>query len=163
MSSRNRRRASDGWNSYENYLAVHERRMESLSHYFVERDSLSFVIIPPTNVLLRGSVYCRGGLVLHVENTLSINDRRQVRGSRYRYQAQFSYPPTREIFRYDNAHDGYPDHPDAFHKHVFSPLTWKSVSPPQHIGIDQWPTLYEVLDELHQWWVDHRDDPRIYP
>jgi len=163
MSSRKRRGESHVWNSYENYLAVHEKCMESLSHYFVESDSLSFVAIPPTNILLKGSMYCQGSLVLHVEKTLAVNDLRQVRGIRYRYQAQFSDPPTGEIFRYDNAHDGYHGHPDAFHKHVFSPLTWRAVFPPEHVGIENWPTLQEVLDELYQWWLDHRDNSRIYP
>lgn len=163
MSSRKPKRDSHGWNSYENYLAVHEKCMESLSQYFVEWDSLSFVLLPPSRILLSGSVHCRGGLVLHVEKMLEVNERRQVRGLRYRYQAQFADPPTREIFRYDNAHDGYPGHPDAFHKHVFSPRSWKAAFPPEHIGRANWPTLREILNELHQWWIDHRDDPRIYP
>ena len=79
---------------------------------------------PPSRVLISGSIHCKGDLVLHIESTLEITERKQVRGLKYRYQAQFLEPPTREIFRYDNAHDGYQGHPDAFHKHVFSPITW---------------------------------------
>lgn len=162
MSSRKPERDPHGWNSYENYLAVHEKCMESFSHYFVEWDSLLFTPLPPSGVSLTGSIYCHGGLVLHVEKTLEVNNRKQVRGLKYRCQAQFADPPSREIFRYDNAHD-YPEHPDSFHKLVFSPISWKPVFPPKHIGIDSWPTLREVLDELHQWWLDHKDDPGIYP
>lgn len=110
-----------------------------------------------------GDLFCKGGLVIHVDKTLEVDDRRRVRGRLYRYQAQFVTPPVREIFRYDNAHvyskEG---HPDAYHKHVFSPFTWKQIDV-AHIGRQDWPTLQDVIDELFDWWQKHKEDPRIYP
>lgn len=52
--------------------------------------------------------------------------------------------------------------PDAFHKHVFSKRSWRETSV-EHIGREQLPTLLEVIDELHDWWVQNRDDPLVYP
>lgn len=113
-------------------------------------------------MVLRGSAFCKGGLVLHIEKVLEISPARHVRGIQYRYQAMFDAPPIRQIFRYDNAHR-YEGHPDAFHKHTFSNRTWKPNFPPTHIGRKDWPTLMQVIEELYAWWIDHRDDRSIYP
>lgn len=64
------------------------------------------------------------------------------------------------ILRYDNAHD-YPDHPDAFHKHLFGAAG--KPAGVQRIGQDQFPTLRQVIDEVFDWWKANKDDPRYYP
>lgn len=33
-----------------------------------------------------------------------------------------------------------------------TPLTGDPVGPPAWTGADRWPTLAQVLDELHEWW-----------
>lgn len=30
------------------------------------------------------------------------------------------------------------------------------VMPIEHIGLEQWPTLGEVIEEVYDWWVVHR-------
>ena len=71
--------------------------------------------------------------------------------------------PLRQIFRYDNDHIYTRErYPDAFHKHVFSSRTWKEIEV-VHVGRENSPTLLEVIDELHAWWLANRDDPLIYP
>lgn len=153
-----------GWQRLDNYLAVHDAHLRALEQYFVEHSTLRFTVVGPQRILLHGSVYCRGELVLHVDTILARNDRNQVKGLRYRYQAQFADAPFRQVFRYDNDHvyrrEG---HADAFHKHQFSDRTWREVKPPVWIGYEDWPVLSEVLDELYEWWLDHRDDRLVYP
>lgn len=145
------------WKRLDRYLAIHDRCLETLSTYFVERVSLAITFTNRSQLLIAGNVYCKGDLVLVVRELLDINAIHQVRGIEYKYQAQFTDNPTRIVFRYDNAHR-YSGHPDDFHKHTFSPATWKPIHPPLHIGRDRWPTLQMVLEELHQWWVDQRGD-----
>lgn len=126
--------------------------MNDLESYFVEHHTLEFIVINLRILLLKGSVFCHGGLVLHVTKILDRNTRNQVKGSRYRYQAQFADSPLRQIFRYDNDHVYERErHADAFHKHPFSDRTWKECEPPTWIGYESWPVLKEVLDELYEW------------
>lgn len=138
--------------------------MDKLRTYFVDRDTLEFGALNPTLLRLEGAIFCKGDIVLHVDKILERNASGQVRGVRYRYQAMFAAPPKREIFRYDNDHvyerEG---HADAFHKHIFNDRTWQEIGPPEHIGHMNWPTLQQVLDELYDWWILHREDPLIYP
>jgi hypothetical protein len=55
------------------------------------------------------------------------------------------------------------NHADAHHRHRFNIRTWKEIIPPEWVGHAHWPVLREVLDELYEWWVLHRDDRLIYP
>src|SRR5690606_41520456 len=106
----------------------------------------------------------QGNLVIQCDKTLERNERNQIRGLRYSYQAQFASPPLRQIFRYDNSHVYVEEgHEDAFHKHQFSFRTWKEIEPPVWIGRQNWPELSKVIDELYEWWIEHRDDRLIYP
>lgn len=152
------------WLSFERYLAVLDRSIATASSYFVERSNLVAPdIISPHEVQIHGNLFCKGGLVIHVDNSLERDQRDRVQGIDFRYQAQFADPPLRRVFRYDNGHiyarEG---HPDAFHKHVFSNRSWRETSV-EHIGRDQFPTLLEVIDELYDWWILNRNDPLVYP
>src|SRR5665811_400326 len=152
------------WMDFDRYLSIHDRCIEQASSYFVEH--LKLVVpdmVTEKDVRIHGSLGCHGGLVIHVDNYFELNQHNRVRGVEYRYQAQFAEPPLRRIFRYDNGHvykrEG---HPDAFHKHVFNDRTWREFAV-EHVGREQFPTLLDDIDELYDWWVQHRDDPLIYP
>lgn len=164
MSHRRPEPDPHGWNSRRRYIEIHETCLEECRTYFVEHDTLTFTALSRHRIVLAGVIFCRGGLEIHVNKTLERNDSDQVRGILYNYHAQFSSMPERPVFRYDNAH-GYPDlgHQDDFHKHVFSDRTWKEIEPPLWIGRYNWPVLAEVINELHQWWLDHQHDRFIYP
>ena len=143
---------------------MHDRWLDTACTYFVTDPAM---IIPsaisPTDVRLKGSLFCHGGLVLHVDVLLERDRRDRVRGLVYRYQAQFSGLPLRQIYRYDNDHTyAREGHPDAFHKHVFSTRTWEEIDV-IHIGRSRFPNLIDVIDELYEWWLENRDDPLIYP
>jgi len=153
-----------GWLDFDRYLSIHDRCIERASSYFVEQSTLVVPnIVAPDEIRIHGDLFCYGGLVIHLDNTLEMDQHNRVRGVDFRYQAQFQQLPLRSIFRYDNGHvykrEG---HLDAFHKHLFNDRTWTEIAV-EHIGREQFPTLLEVIDELYNWWVQHRDDPMIYP
>lgn len=82
MSHRHAESDRHGWKNLHNYIAVHDRCMDELRSYFVEDDDLKFDVISRDRMVLRGSAFCKGSLVLHIENVLEINPARQVRGIR---------------------------------------------------------------------------------
>ena len=156
-------RGKHDWMEIDRYLAVLDACLEKAETYFVEDSRISIpTLVTPEEVHIRGELICKDGLVIHVDNVLERDQRGRVRGTDFRYQAQFITPPLRQIFRYDNGHvytrEG---HPDAFHKHVFSDRTWRETEV-IHIGREHFPTLAEVIDELYQWWLEHRDDTLVY-
>ena len=100
--------------------------------------------------MIRGRVSCQHGLFVDVYKTLDLREDGMVCGNRYNYQAcRITYSQTRELFRYDNAHGErpHPGHQDPFHKHTFDgQMEW--------IGLASWPTLFQVIEELHEWWEE---------
>lgn len=152
------------WSSLDRYLALIDRAVERACSYFITEPNLFGPNAATPRILrIHGDLFCQGDLVIHMDNYIRVNDDNQVRGAVYRYQAQFTNIPLRQIFRYDNSHTyTHEAHPDAFHKHVFNDRTWKEAGV-EHVGRERFPTLLEVIDELYDWWLQHRDDPLIYP
>ena len=109
-----------GWNTWENYLIIHERRMQS--HPFVLEDHLEWSSIgdplAPKLLTLAGIVTCRMGVEVRVDKTLETrligNQRLQVRGLYYAYNSYFA--GRHNILRYDNGHM---ETPEEFHRHQF--------------------------------------------
>lgn len=132
--------------------------------HFIVHDGLVESVIDPRTIQIAGEIICEGGLSLFVTKYIDVLNDGRVQTTRYRYHAQFSDAPLRPILRYDNDHvytnEG---HPDAFHRHEFDTLTWQAIEPPTWVGYEDWPTLRGVLEELYDWWQEHRDDRRIYP
>lgn len=61
----------------ENYCAVHDACMHGFSSFIVH--DCPIIDIPDYRALTIGApVYCQGGLVIHVQKTLDINDRHPV-------------------------------------------------------------------------------------
>ncbi len=83
------------WNTWENYLIIHEKRMRL--HLFVLEDHLEWSRFGnpsvPRLLTLAGIVICHMGVEVRVDKTLEtrlIGDQRlQVRGFRYAYNAYF--------------------------------------------------------------------------
>jgi len=144
------------WTPLDDYLTQHYSHMRNAEAYFVVQDRLSFS--PPIGgtIVLSGRVLCQYGLALDVEKLLDFDrETNYVSTFYYKYQALMGSPPVR-VFRYDNVHTYTAEgHPDAFHKHPFDPRTGvESEGPAGWIGLDNWPTLHDVLDELHEWWLE---------
>ena len=54
------------------------------------------------------------------------------------------------LFRYDNIHP-HPEHPTSHHRHRFD-RNRAEIKPVEHVGVEGWPNLGEVIDELHALW-----------
>lgn len=148
------------WQDLDRYLQVHESSLEPTETYFVTENDLRVpVLLTPAEVHFRGVIRCLGDIEIHTRIWLERNRRNQIRGISFRYHAQIGRPRVIPILRYDNA-DHYPDHPDAFHKHLFD-ATGKQVAI-EHVGRDAFPTLRNVIDEVFEWWKQARDDPHYY-
>ena len=108
------------WNTWENYLIVHERRMQL--HPFVLEDHLEWKMVgdpsDPELITLEGIVICQLNVIVRVAKTLETgfigNQRLQVRGLFYAYNAYFV--GRHNILRYDNGHTATPE---EFHRHEF--------------------------------------------
>ncbi len=112
------------WNTWENYLIVHERRMQL--HPFVLEDHLDWEMVgdpsAPELITLAGIVICHMRVIVRVDKTLETrllaNQRLQVRGLFYAYNAYFA--GRHNILRYDNGHM---ETPEEFHRHEFDQET----------------------------------------
>lgn len=108
------------WNTWENYLMIHEKRMQL--HPFVLEDHLAWEIVgdpsAPELITLAGIVICQMSVIVRVDKTLETrligNQRLQVRGLFYAYNAYFA--GRHNILRYDNGHM---EPPEEFHRHQF--------------------------------------------
>ncbi len=133
-----------GWNSFENYRAVHEGSLAR--HAFVVADDTSFTEITnrdaSVSILLAGTVRCEASVVIEVTKLLAtrVDPRRglQVRGLEYRYHA---HRLGANLLRYDNHHGA-----DQFDRHVYD-----FAAQTQTIRVltrAELPTLIELVDEL---------------
>lgn len=136
------------WNSWENYLMIHDKRLEA--HPFVLEPHLEWTFIGgrphPDLILLSGFVVCHLDVLVRVEKTLETRiikpQRLQVRGRWYAYNAYFA--GRHNILRYDNGHA---EHPDEFHRHQYDLQTGKEIS---RIIIEkhQLPVLADFFTEV---------------
>lgn len=124
--------------------------METFERRYGTEDGLSIENDGPSSVVIRGRIFCQHGLFVEIHKTLDLREDGMVCSSRYKYQAcRRIDSQTYELFRYDNAHHErpHPGHQDPFHKHTFDgQVEW--------IGLASWPTLFHVIEELHEWWEE---------
>lgn len=145
-----RRGNRHGWLDLEHYLAIHDAQIRRFEDHFIVENLLAISVSDSRTLRIEGRRRSRDRLVLDVAKTLEIDERNRVRTIRYKYQAGIDATPYRPLFRYDKAHP-HPGHSDEHHRHAFDPLTSESIGPPQWIGVDRWPPLAEVIDELFEW------------
>lgn len=142
-----------GWNSLDHDLSIHESILDEFREFFIIETNLRTRLFNEDTLTIRGRIFCQGNLYLDVFKILELNHRNQVRTYQYSYQACINAAPSRRIFRYDNAHTyAREGHADPHHKHTFDPRTGVEVrSSPQWVGHEGWPTLADVLTEIHEW------------
>lgn len=138
-----------GWNSWENYRALHEKRVSE--HPFVLDHIFEWTLVGdhrfPEAIWLSGQVFCQGGVHLHAIKALATRktgNRLQVRCERYSYNAFFV--GQHNILRYDNGHL---EDPDEFHRHLFDLDTGEQVERTL-LTRDELPLLHEILTEVQQ-------------
>lgn len=138
------------WISLDAYLTLHASYMETLERRLGIEDGLSISNDGSSSIVISGRISCQHSLFVDVHKTLDLREDGMVCGNRYKYQAcRETGSQTHELFRYDNArHERpHPGHRDPFHKHtVEGQVEW--------IGIESWPTLFQVIEELHEWWEE---------
>jgi hypothetical protein len=136
-----------GWNSWENYRALHEKRVTE--HPFVLDHIFEWTIVGdrdfPDQIQLSGQIFCEEGVHLHVTKMLATrvrNNRLQVQAERYSYNAFFV--GRHNILRYDNGHL---ESPDEFHRHLFDVKTGEEIERTL-LTRDRLPLLHEILTEV---------------
>jgi len=148
------RRNKHDWNGLESYLATHERHLRNWEH-FITSDTLVLGPNDENGLVIEGRLECQDGLFIDVKKMLELNEHNQVRTIAYKYHAGILGEPPRPLFRYDNAHvyvrEG---HVDAHHRHRYDHATWQEIDHPEWVGQERWPTLGEVIAELHEWWQE---------
>lgn len=135
------------WHSYEDYLTVHERHMQTLmDEGLVLRSRLSRIEIGGKKlqkVQIRGRVECARDVVIVVDKWLEAryNHRNQceVRGFSYSYEACLR--GGRQLVRYDSAHGL-----DRLHRHTYDPRTGKEIDE-QPIALGDLPSLSDFIRE----------------
>jgi len=134
---------------------------------FVGTDSLRLVA-QPSLLLMIGDIGCLGDITITVEKYLTVitdgatpsdvlagDHDVMVQTIIYSYRAGVRGHGT--ILRYDNNH-GRPGHADWHHAHR---CDWRSADDVGHvewIGEDRWPTLGDVVEEVMDWYYEHRDE-----
>lgn len=140
------------WLPLERYLNHHDQHIRQREGYLIIDDRLS-ITIDSDVVMIEGRITCINGMFVDVRKSLDINDRHEVCGFSYRYQACIQTSEgIRHIFRYDNS-DIKPGHADSYHKHIHDPMESEERDVRvEWIGLRDWPTLGDVLDVLYVWW-----------
>ena len=135
------------WNSWDNYQAVHNRRLSE--HPFVAvfpQDTLAVQVFEFAGLIrFAGYVPCQKNVLLQVTKELSIRydnrGRMFVRCHSYRYIG--IVPGRHLLLKYHNLHDN----PDDYIHRVYDPATGQQALY-EVLQRYQFPTFPEVLDEL---------------
>jgi hypothetical protein len=142
------------WLSWDQYHAAH---LSNLARFptFVVDDRLTW-LVGTTLVEWEGHLRCVDGVEIWVARTQDISRPAgrppQVKTRLYSYHVQRREADVvRQVLRYDNAHP-HLSHADAHHKHTFI----NGVDTINHIGVDGWPTLGDVIAEVEALWAGGR-------
>jgi hypothetical protein len=147
-----------GANSWDDYLSVHTSRLADFLGHFIVENHLAYARTL-TQVYWDGVLDCVDGIEIHVHKLQAI----EMHGGRPWVQTiDYSYQVLRQegdrtvlLFRYDNsAHHA---QPDPHHRHRYD-VNGLEIVPPQHVGVDGWPTLGDVINEAFELWRRGREE-----
>ncbi|HWP62813.1 MAG TPA: DUF6516 family protein [Candidatus Binatia bacterium] len=152
-----RKPSRHGWNSWKGYLAAHRSKLAQYEDHFLVEDGLEYSLTWQW-VTWEGVLRFRDGHEIQVTRRQKVERRRGepwVRTVEYVYHAlRRDESSVRNLFRYDNIHV-HPGHETPHHRHAYD-AAGQEVQPPEHVGEAGWPTLGEVIDELHDLWQRER-------
>ena len=148
-----------GPTSLSNYLTVHESQMTALlAEGFVVENDCAFDFPPRANFfVLSGAIHCLGNITLSVTKVIGFTKGSGMTGLVKTTDCSYNACIAQEcnIFRYDYPHL---DHRASYHKHVFDPFDEGREMEILDLGHeDAFPTLAEVLRELHDWYDKNAD------
>ncbi len=146
---RSPRRNPHDWNSLENYVLVHEKRLAEHPLVILEASLLQYASeLKPhplyDQFVAQGLIVCRNGLHLEVHKRGQIDRTRLRRVRMYLYSYNAWFPGGHSVLRYDNQHVG---HEDIYHRHQFDPHTGIETNL-TYMERHQFPVMHQVLDEL---------------
>lgn len=123
-------------------------------------DTLAFNFGTANVLTIKGEISCRGDIVIRVEKNLIVIDDGTVdplvQTVDYAYNA--SVRGENSFLRYNNLHR-LPGHKDPHHKNSFDWKTEKHLpGGPSWVGVEDWPTLSEFIEEVEGWYWKHRDE-----
>ncbi len=150
-------------NKYGSYVEIHTTVMEKFrAQGFIGSDNLLFESFLLEGFRLRGQIACLGGIVITVDKFIEILEHQGSYGlvQTKWYTYNVSLRGGNNIFRYDNQDKDYlrPGHQDEHHKHVFNPWNGCEIpNSPEWIGLENWPTLGEIIKESQDWYWQHRE------
>ncbi|HEY8205977.1 MAG TPA: hypothetical protein VIG99_00755 [Myxococcaceae bacterium] len=130
---------------------------------FVCADSLTWEA-DASGVKLAGEIGCKGNIVIHVFKLIALIEPSahpedvNVLVQTFRYAYNASVRGHGNFLRHDNAHS-YPGHPDQHHRHEFDWRTGEELPGlPHWVGTEGWPTLGDFIQEISDWYWQHRDE-----
>ena len=144
-------------NSWEQYQEIHAKKIAGYSPHFIVNDDLVPQLTPDA-VIWRGVLYCVNAIEIHVFKVQAFftrpDGRPAVQTQLYEYHVMLRLPQgERNLFRYDNAH-AHVGHADPHHRHGYDDDGTAQVEHLSERGwaVGDWPTLGDVIDEVHEWW-----------
>jgi hypothetical protein len=145
---------------FSTYFNTHEKRMDGFrSSGFVGEDSLEFSFLEAGMLTIRGEISCLGDIVISVNKTLVVlQDDKDPLVQTILYAYNAFVRANNSFLRHDNTHR-YPGHDDEHHRHEFDWNTGTHLpGSPSWVGPDGWPTLGRFMEEVEDWYWEHRDD-----
>ena len=144
-------RSKHDWNSWENYLSVHEKTLNKYIKARYVSGPLQYTVAKLTDqhieLSIKGLILksdLGSNLQIKIEKTVELNIeyvRPQARTFAYSYHALTPKPNARNLLRYCSPHEHRPHH----HKHVYhSDGTYDVLDVPERT----WPHVNEFLDEV---------------
>ena len=146
---------------FSTYFSIHENRMDGFrSRDFVGEDSLEFTFLEAGILKIEGEISCLGNIVIRVERTLVVLEDGTtdppVQTIFYAYNA--SVRGRNSFLRYNNLHR-LPGHRDEHHKNSFDWRTGAHLPhSPEWVGVEGWPTLSQFINEVEEWYWQHREE-----
>jgi len=136
-------------------MAAHASNLERFPHFILE-DRLE-VLISSRLVVWAGRLYCQDGIEICIDKNQDVRaprGRPEVRTREYSYHVLSRSAEGRivPVLRYDNAHPHLElGHPDEHHKHTWGSAGEVTIT---HVGVANWPTLGDVIEEVERGWID---------
>ena len=147
---------------FSRYQQIHSTVIEQYkARDFIDSETLEFR--PAAyGIMLQGEIGCLGNLVIGVEKFLDVSEPSKGAMVQTRWYSYNVFVRNRyNVFRYDNQDDDYlrQGHQDEHHKHIFDWRTGEeSPDSPIWVGFNGWLTLGEVIQEVEDWYWQHRNE-----
>ena len=148
--SSDRANSRHDWNTIEDYMFQHERRLEDYAGFINDYEiGWEYHDDPPILVTLL-KIWCIGKLIITIEKAAEVTIgesgkrlQRLVKTTMYAYNV--SIEGAGNILRYDNNHP-HRHHETGHHRHVYHPPGIEVKGSPECLG-DDWPHMHEVVED----------------